>query len=176
MPNKRLTKACQAEIYAYVKYLFDNEPVLASQLADFPFGDGACFAGWMRNREGLKRIVTDALDARAWFAEQKPGWAPNLPLDWSGCRKLQRDRINKIRMVGYFAESLRRQYWSWKSHPTFARFASAVMAFGRAPGRLRLDPELYWSYSPEPLGAGDGQAYLRLGSGLWPLNASLPQS
>lgn len=169
--TNRISKACKEEIYTYVKYLFDNDPVLANALADFPFGDGACLFGWLRNRAGLKRVVTNALEARAWFAGQKPAWSPPLPLDYAAIRKLQRDRISKIRMVGYFAESLRQQCWPWWRHPRFVDYACAVMASPHAPPRLHLDPECYWTYPPKPLEPADGQAYLRCG-GLWPLNTA----
>jgi hypothetical protein len=107
-----------------------------------------------------KRLAEKALEARDWFAPQRPRDATELPLTYE-----ERERI-KVEGVGYIvallARSLAMRNYETKGHPRFEEYARGVMASPLTPGFVRNDPELLKRYPPTPLaGLGGGLVWRR---------------
>jgi hypothetical protein len=101
------------------------------------------------------RIASKALEARDWFASQRPPDATELPLTSD-----ERERI-KVEGVGYIVALLARPLamrdYEIKGHPRFPEYARGVMASPFTPDFIRNNPQLLREYPPTPLpGLGGG--------------------
>jgi hypothetical protein len=87
------------------------------------------------------------LIAAETFHQQKPVWAPGLPLCVEDCEKLENTDDHRLNLVGYYSSSLRHTYWD-EHHPRFPKFAAGLLAHERAPRELRTDCELLREFPP----------------------------
>jgi hypothetical protein len=126
----RLQAIVAGEKYATVPYLDDRFPVNCEPL--FPH---------------FKRMVVAALLARKSFEQQKPNWAPSLPLTSTDIDSLLRNTDPKFNLVGYFAASWACTNWS-KFHPAFFVYGSGVMACPDTPEHIRTDLRLLQEFPP----------------------------
>jgi hypothetical protein len=102
-----------------------------------------------------KWIAVKALQARDWFASQKPPDIPDLPLTYGDRERMKVGGISHI--VAWLARSLAGRGYETKDHPGLDEYARGVMASPSAPGFIRNDPELLKRYPPRSLpGLGRG--------------------
>jgi hypothetical protein len=141
-----------------VEELFKNAPDRFAKFGEFrenPVTGGGFVAGL--DPIGPQKLAAQrALEAREWFAAQKPDDAPQLPLSAVDRDRLKGDGgLNYI--VSEFASSLRSRDYRTEGHPKFDEYARGVMASFRTPNWIREDKQLLRRYPPEPLdGLGSG--------------------
>jgi hypothetical protein len=147
MDDDRLTNACREAVADWVRRLFDREPSLADAFAKLPpFGDR--FDG-EEDCISLRQKVTAACCARAWFYQQKPAWAPALPLDPAEIEAMVDSPDPRIRLVGFFASSIRQADWRyWAHHPSFRPYCRGLMATNYG---WQADPGLLREFPPKVL-------------------------
>ena len=70
-------------------------------------------------------MVEAAEQARAWFAENAPSWAPQqwLPLTFEECRGIYATLPLPGCMVGLYSLSLRKLKYDYLKHPSLQRYA-----------------------------------------------------
>jgi hypothetical protein len=110
--------------------------------------------------EPQKEIAHRALRARAWFAENAPADAPQLPLSRAERAKLERGGLPHL--VAWYAESLasdcRYKYWE---HPSFEDYARGVLASPYCHEHIKQDSQLRERFPPKPLhGLGPGRIWV----------------
>jgi hypothetical protein len=70
----------------------------------------------------LKPMICAALARREQFRQlPKPPWAPDLPLSFEACEKLQNSGSSRMRRVGNFGMSLLMSQWD-EAHPAFDQY------------------------------------------------------
>jgi hypothetical protein len=110
--------------------------------------------------EPQKRDAARALFAREMFALSAPLDTPNLPLSYGEREHLKVGGLSTI--VALYARSLESRDYDTEEHPSFADFASGVMAsdFNGHPG-MKEDEGLRRRFPPRPLkGLGPGLMWL----------------
>jgi hypothetical protein len=83
----------------------------------------------------LKRLVCAALAAREQFRKSKPPWAPELPISFDACEKLQNSASQRMRQLGKFAYSLLVSQYD-PAHPSFSEWLAQR---GRRPDDESLE-------------------------------------
>jgi hypothetical protein len=153
--NDRLAGGCANELERRVRLWFEATRELPgaknffeAPTVEIPFIGGTFIAGW--DPPILLLQVCRALVVREQFHQEKPAWAPDLPLRWEDIEALEHDDSNRVCLVGHYAGSLRLEGWDPR-HPTFAPFCSAVLADPATPEELRTDPSLLQEFPPHPL-------------------------
>jgi hypothetical protein len=148
--DDRLESACRDAVTDWVRKLFDRAPTLADAFAKLPpFGN--CFDG-EEDCNYLRQKVVAACCARVWFYQQKPVWAPPLPFDPAAIKAMADNPDPRIRLVGYFADSVRQADWRYCAHhPSFRPYCRGLLASGLAPYELRNDPGLQAEFPPKVL-------------------------
>ena len=137
--SDRLLERAAVEFEHYVVGLHNSVPDREGLAkARVPWSRTSCGSRQAKSR-GLVREIRNVLRARALFAQAAPAWAP-LPVG---------DEISPLLhatggmcLLGHYACSLMMMSYDYLGHPTFATFASGVMAHPRAPDHVRDDPEL----------------------------------
>jgi hypothetical protein len=147
----RITELCRSELESHVEKVFELERIRAilaeKEYATVPYiGDLFLVAAEFMFPH-YKRLVCAALFARNSFEQQKPPWAPSLPLSDTDVKKLLRDEDPRLSLLGYFAASWACANWH-RSHPPFFVYASGVMACPHTPEHIRTDPRLLRDYPP----------------------------
>lgn len=89
---------------------------------------------------GLVREIQRVLQARAFFAQAEPAWAP-LPVG-DETTPLLRSASGPMCLLGNFACSLMMLSYDYLQHPPFFDYACGVMFNPHAPNHVRDDPEL----------------------------------
>ena len=144
----QLLQQCTHEFASYVDFVFDAAATLpgSDDFRTAPFleipvigqpGQPGFFAG--HESAALRQAVFNALCARAQFNGEKPDWAPDLPLRWHECRKLENSDNLRSNLVGLFASSQYSAEWDLR-HPTFTPFVSGLMAYDRHSGPASQRP------------------------------------
>jgi hypothetical protein len=97
-----------------------------------------------------KRVARRALLAREWFYEFGPHDAPPLPVSGYEIEDMRwKNAFHHV--IAHFASSLRCEDWDFNIHPSFADFASSMLASDYAADFLRNDEELCKRYPPRAL-------------------------
>jgi hypothetical protein len=154
---------CAREFAVRVKLLFDNAPrIPGTGMAEIPVVGGLLLLG-MPVPPCLYERVYMALGARERFHQDKPAWAPELPLHGDAIAAMKNDDVPGIAVVGLYADSLAAEYrWDYELHPPFAVFVSGLLACAYAPDEIRTARSLLQEFPPRPLaGLCDGKLYWR---------------
>jgi hypothetical protein len=69
--DRLLTKACTVAITKYIDDIFDSAPNVADAIAQLPFNQEPCFAGW-RDCAALRFTLFFALCHREAFRQKRP--------------------------------------------------------------------------------------------------------
>jgi hypothetical protein len=140
------------DIESQVDDLFATAPDRFAEFGEFrenPVTGGGFVAGF--DPIGLEKLAAQrALEAREWFAAQKPDDAPQLPLSAVDCDAIKWASPLKY-IVSNFASSLRSRDYRTEGHPTFDEYARGVLASSRTPNWIRGDKQLLRRYPPEGL-------------------------
>jgi hypothetical protein len=139
------------DIESQVDDLFATAPDRFAEFGEFrenPVTGGSFVAGLEPIRPQKLRAQR-ALEARAWFAAQKPDDAPELPLTYNDRESLKVNGLPYI--VSLFARSLAYRDYRTEGHPKFDEYARGVMAWSGTPDWIREDTQLLGRYPPEPL-------------------------
>jgi hypothetical protein len=146
---------CELEFSNYVENSFELAALLPNADNFFmaprlqlPHSGGEFVAG--HEPRSLRRLVLNALCARARFDETAPNWAPALPLREEAIAILANNNDPKLTAVGLFAMSQRLAGWH-ESHPSFHRYVRGVMAHQKTPDKIRHDADLRRDYPPHRL-------------------------
>jgi len=99
----------------------------------------------------LKRLVHNALRARAWFARQGPPWAQPLPLSEAEYVAFFLSDSAPLYLVGMYSRSLQARDYDFLGHPLLFDYARGVMANPRIRACLRNDPEMQREFPERPL-------------------------
>jgi len=150
-----LTKACRREVEHYVRDLLATAPLVADAIGRLPI-DAADFIEL--DRETLQHRLTNALCAFVWFDQQKPEWAPPLPLTKAKCEALQYYPDVRQKFLGCFGDSLRFVRWNYRQHVDFRSYCRGLMATPYLPNGWREDPALRREFPPQGLAIADGLA------------------
>jgi hypothetical protein len=143
--------------------MFDNAPrIPGTGMAEIPIVGGLLLLG-MPVDPCLYERVYMAMAAREQFHQDKPAWAPELPLHGNAIAAMKYDDRPQMQTVGLYADSLAAEYrWDYELHPPFAVFVSGLMAYSSAPDEIRADPMLQREFPPRPLdGLCGGLLYWR---------------
>jgi hypothetical protein len=144
----------KTDIKSQVDHLFATAPDRSAKLRENPVTGGSFVAGLEPIRQ-QKLGAQRALEARAWFAAQKPDDAPELPLTYDDRESLKVNGLPYI--VSLFARSLAHRDYRTEGHPKFDEYARGVMASDMTPEWIREDKQLLRRYTPKPLdGMGGG--------------------
>jgi hypothetical protein len=147
-------EACIRELAIVLEDLFSTARKLSPTLAEIPI-IGGLFITDLDFSNPLLRVCR-ALAARGKFHQEKPPWAPDLPLHERDIEELEHDDNSKLRLVGLFAGSLQGERWD-AEHPSFSAYASGLLAYEYTPIEIRCDHELQCEFPPQPLaGLCDG--------------------
>jgi hypothetical protein len=93
----------------------------------------------------FKFWVCRALAAIARFEEEKPNWAPELPVRCEEIKNMQRGRMQ---LIGHYANSWCERTW-WPDHPSFADYCAGLSTLPHMANVVRSsDPALF---HPRPL-------------------------
>lgn len=147
----RLLEVCEREFERHVGMLLDvNRLTTIDGCAYVPYIDElyGVNADQVTYRP-LKRAVV-ALLARQRFAWDAP-LEGVLPLSMRTCQAMIDDPDPSRSLVGLYGMSLRGMEWNCAIHPSFARYASGLMAFPHTPCAVRCDPKLREQFPPQPL-------------------------
>jgi hypothetical protein len=102
------------------------------------------------------------LCSRVQFHQDKPAWAPALPLHKDIIEAMKRADSTGLRLVGYYAFSLRKLDWRYGAHPDFHSYCCGLMHYRATPDKLRNDRKLQCEFPPHELvGLVDGALYWR---------------
>jgi hypothetical protein len=99
-----------------------------------------------------KYLICRALAAIVRFEDEKPNWAPELPVRGEDIKQWQRGRMQ---LIGHFANSWYRR--GWGPHPSFADYYDGVSAlphmadFVRSTDPARFHPRLLAGLDPQTL-------------------------
>jgi hypothetical protein len=138
-----------------VEELFKNAPDRYEKFRENPVTGGS-FVGGLDPVRPQKLKAQRALEAREWFAAQKPDDAPELPLTYADRELLKRGPLLSY-IVSLFARSLAYRDFRTEGHPNFDEYARGVMASDWTPKWIREDAQLLSRYPPKPLnGMGGG--------------------
>jgi hypothetical protein len=160
--DKRLRKTCMNEVKKYIDHVFDKSLTVADAIAELPFNQELCFAGW-RDCDA-RYTVFHALCQREIFRQERPlevlELRLELPLAPLACAALVDSPDHWRQLVGLFGNSLIHANWSFL-HPNFRDYCRCLMACGGtscsdAVQALRADPALQAKFPPrrltDPLG------------------------
>jgi hypothetical protein len=159
----RFLELCAREFAAHVQRMFDNAPrIPGTGMAEIPIVGGLLLLG-MPVPDCLYERVCMAMAAREQFHQDKPAWAPELPLHGNAIAAMKDDDRPQMQTVGLYADSLAAEYrWDYELHPPFAVFVSGLMAYPSTPDEIRSDHALQLEFPPCPLdGLCDGRLYWR---------------
>lgn len=135
-----------------VDLLFKNAPDRHYETRENPVTGGR-FVPELDPIRPQKLKAQRALEAREWFAAQKPPDAPDLPLNYGDREDVRWQGEGLFYLVGAFARSLHGRDFRIEGHPDFDTFARGVMASGSTPDFVRSDPQLLRRYPPRSLNA-----------------------
>jgi hypothetical protein len=151
----KLLATCEREFERHIEMLFKTaHKIPGTGMAEIPVIGGR-FLTWADHSFLLPRVCA-ALCARERFRQDAPAWAQPLPLRWEDCKTLEYDDNPRFNLVGLFGISLHGE-WDYERHPSFAAFASGLMAYEHTPDHLRNDRALRQEFPPRRLkGLCDG--------------------
>jgi hypothetical protein len=122
----RFLELCAREFAAHVQRMFDNAPrIPGTGMAEIPVVGGLLLLG-MPVPPCLYERVYMALGARERFHQDKPAWAPELPLHGDAIAAMKNDDVPGIAVVGLYADSLAAEYrwdYCWRAGMPRTRFA-----------------------------------------------------
>jgi hypothetical protein len=102
--------------------------------------------------DDMMRKVAKAIAASAWHERTTPyTWAKPLPLELGECETFISNNCNPLRLLGYFARSLRWNGWAFETHPDFNTFSCGVTEWLLSPPELRMYKELLQMFPPKAL-------------------------
>jgi hypothetical protein len=155
--HDKLLETCSCEFERGVKRLFETAKKLSPTLRETPV-IGGVFIADMDYAPFLLQVCR-ALVAREQFRLDAPGW-PTLPLRSEDCDALEDDDNPRIKVLGYYAGSVR--HARWQAHPPFTAFVSGLLAYAHTPDCVRSNRELQREFPPRRLeGLCDGELYWR---------------
>jgi hypothetical protein len=146
----KISQACRLELERELSSAFEAFHQLPDYYAAAPFiGDLYAVHAVRGYHRDLRKRVFKALLARERHRLSGPPDLQPLPLSEAECDALQRSGHNKIRLLGYFGESLRAAEWN-RRHPTCATYCAAVLAIPY--NCMENDRELLARFPPEASG------------------------
>src|SRR4051794_19908396 len=102
----RFLELCARECAAHVQRMFDHAPrIPGTGMAEIPIVGGVFLLG-MPVDPCLYERVCMAMAARAQFHQDKPAWAPELPLHGDAIAAMKNDDVPGIAVAGLYADSL----------------------------------------------------------------------
>jgi hypothetical protein len=136
---------------SFVDKLFKEEIALHGKdlLLNVPIIGGTCEPEKIPQ---TKHLVCRALAAIVRFEDEKPSWAPELPVRGEDIKQWQRGRMQ---LIGHFANSWYRR--GWGPHPSFRKYCDGVSAlphmadFVRSTDPARFHPRLLAGLDPQTL-------------------------
>ncbi len=149
--DSRFLELCGREFERGVARMFDNAPrIPGTGLGEIPVVGGRFFLAFATPPE-LIEMVAMALCARERFRQDVSEEWPDLPLHETDIEAAQCDDSNRRNLVGYYADSLKGEFWDYELHPRFPVFASGLLSCKTAPVALRSDRSLLKEFPPSPL-------------------------
>lgn len=143
------------DIKSQVDLLFKNARDRSAGIRTNPVTGGS-FVARLDPVRPQKLMAQKALEAREWFAAQKPDDAPELPLTYTERERLKRGSGEDY-IVSLFARSLDARNYRTAGHPKYDEYARGVMASKLTPPFIRQDEDLLTRYPSKPLnGMGGG--------------------
>jgi len=147
MRDQELAECCASEFERYV------DELVSRQKSGEVFVASPIFTGSFAIDDipKLKRLVRNALRARAWFARHGPAWSPPLPLSTAERIAMLLSDDNELFLVMLYSISLHARDYDFLGHPLFFDYARGLMADPRTPEGVREDPVLCAEYPGRPI-------------------------
>jgi len=166
--DDKLIEISTNEFERGVKNLFEiAPPIPGTGMRETPVIGGQFMSTRLTNGDlglpsGLCERVCRALCSREYFHRDKPSWAPPLPLHKNAIGAMEHASSIWLRLVGYYAFSLKKSDWHYDAHPDFRSYCSGLMHYRATPDKLRNDRELQREFPPKELvGLCDGALFWR---------------
>jgi hypothetical protein len=129
-----LIKLCEQIFCEHVDKLFADSLVRKHWHEGRAYVEAPILGKWylLEQVERVKVTACKALVAQVGFELEKPDWAPRLPTRAAAIDGMKREPRNRLKLVGYYANS--RRGVNWGPHPGWDDYLAGVAALPRPAG------------------------------------------